>query len=124
VEEDLPLDRGVKAVERSIATPYRGGSVVVFESDRIQGVAGSVTIATGGRTVVPEFGDLAVVTSGRRIESPVGRGGSFYLEGLPAGTYQAVVRYLGSSCTFTLTVPDSIGPVIDVGPQRCAGEVR
>jgi len=123
-DQDVPLDHGVSEVEQAVAPPYRGGAVVVFSAGQIQGVAGTVTIVQGDKVVVPEFGDLVVVDGERRIESPVGRGGSFYLEDLRPGAHRATVRYLGASCSFTLLVPTSTSAVVNVGAVRCAAEAR
>jgi outer membrane usher protein len=123
-DQDVPLGRGLAGTERAVATPYRGGAVVVFEADQVRGVSGTLSLVTGERTVVPEFGDLVVAARGNQFESPIGHGGVFYLEGLAPGRYSATVRYHGAGCSFSIVVPTSNAPVVDLGPLRCTMEAR
>jgi outer membrane usher protein len=123
-DQDVPLDHEIQGTEQAIAPPYRGGALVLFESAQVQAVTGSVSLTSGDTVVVPEFGDFIVVDGDHRFESPIGRGGVFYLENLRAGTHAATVRYLGASCTMSITVPSSKTPVVNLGRVRCASGAR
>jgi outer membrane usher protein len=123
-DQDVPLSRALAKTERAVATPFRGGAVVVFEADQVLGVTGTLSLVSGDRTVVPEFGDLVVTVRDNQIESPIGHGGVFYVEGLSPGKYSATVRYHGSGCTFSIVVPTSNAPVADLGAVRCVMETR
>jgi outer membrane usher protein len=123
-DQDVPLDRGLTGTERAVATPYRGGAVVVFDAEQVKGVTGTITLAFADRTVVPEFGDLVVSVGDREVESPIGHQGVFYLEGLAAGRYTATVRHHGSACSFSIVVPATAAPVADLGAVRCAMQER
>lgn len=118
-DEDVPLDRSISTTERSVAPPYRGGALVVFGATVVRAVTGRVVLDLGGLPVIPEFGDLSVESGGQRLESPIGRAGEYYLEGLQPGTFHAQVRFQGAACSFDLRVPASDQAVVDVGTSRC-----
>jgi len=110
----------VSEVGKTLALPYRGGAVALFSVHKIQRVTGRIMIANGSDPRVPSYGDLTVTANGRELTSPVGSTGAFYFEDLPAGTHSAVVRDAnGRDCAFTLTVPTSDAPVVNVGKLQC-----
>jgi outer membrane usher protein len=123
-DQDVPLDHAVSNTERVVATPYRGGAVVEFTAEKVQAISGRVVMAVDGRDVVPEYGEISVASAGRLFESPIGLDGDFYLEGLPAGAHEAIVRYLGTSCRAQLVVPASNSTVASIGLVRCDGKAR
>jgi len=117
---DIPLAYAVSEVGKTLALPYRGGAVALFSVHKIQRVTGRIMIANGSDPRVPSYGDLTVTANGRELTSPVGSTGAFYFEDLPAGTHSAVVRDAnGRDCAFTLTVPTSDAPVVNVGKLQC-----
>ena len=120
-DQDLPLDYDVETTEKTVAPPFRGGAIVTFPVRKVQGVRGTVVLdAGGGREVIPAFGEMAVEAGGTRLESPIGAEGEFYLENVPSGSRPAVVTFRETTCHFTLEVPVSDRPSIDLGPLRCA----
>lgn len=120
-ERDIPFDYGIGPTERVIAPPYRGGAVVDFEVKRARRFLGTVALDTPAGQVVPEFGDLSVTTPRGLVSSPIGRGGAFYLEDLPAGDVTATVTYKGRTCDFTMRIPAGEQAEVDLGALRCAG---
>ena len=62
---------------------------------------------------------MSVTVEGTRDESPIGSDGTFFFEQLPPGQYAANVKYLGETCTFTLTVPAAQGFLADLGQVTC-----
>ncbi|MBI3304116.1 MAG: fimbrial biogenesis outer membrane usher protein [Deltaproteobacteria bacterium] len=117
-DADVPLDRAIDAVESTVAPPVRGGAVVRFPVRRIQSVSGALIVRVGNRDVVPAYGTLVVTSDGRRLESPLGGRGEFFLEDLPAGQYPATADFREGSCTLTLEVP-SQGGSVELGTLRC-----
>ncbi len=119
-DSDLPLDFRVDEVERVVAPSQRGGSVERFRVARQLSVAGRILLEVDGRGLPPEWGEVAVEVPGRRAVSPIGHGGVFWLEGIPPGAHDALVRWEGRLCRFTFEVaPDAAGTV-DLGVRRCA----
>jgi outer membrane usher protein len=89
---DLPMDLATGELERIVAPPRRGGSVVAFAAQHAAHVTGTVV----GEADL-SFGEL-VVDSGLR--APIGRDGAFELEGVPMGAHQGVVEANGRRCAF------------------------
>lgn len=112
---DLPLDVATRALERVIAPPRRGGAVVAFSPARAATVRGRIVGYRGREVVDVSYGDL-------RIDDeppvPIGHGGAFELEAVPAGVHRCTVQVEGLTCAFTLEVAADRG-VIDVGAQTC-----
>ena len=102
---DIPLQYAVPDVGVTLAPPYRGGAVAVFDVQRVQRVLGKI-LGADDRPFV--YGELTVTSAnGRSFGSPVGNDGSFYFENLPAGSYTAVVENRTGRCTFTIELPVS-----------------
>jgi len=118
-DQDVPIDRSVETVERSIAPPFRGGSLVLFRADQRQRLEGRVTVGIGGQTIVPALGKMTVSVGSESLSSPIGHNGEFYFENLPAGRHQAVVLFGEITCQFELSVPAAAGPTLQLGVVRC-----
>jgi outer membrane usher protein len=121
-DSDLPLDFKVNEVERYVAPRFRGGTVEHFDVGPTRVVVGRVVLALDdkkeARDVAPEWGEIAVELPTGRVVSPIGEGGAFWLEGLAAGRQEALVRWSGRLCRFTLDVAAKPG-IVDVGVLRC-----
>jgi outer membrane usher protein len=116
---DIPLQYAVPDVGVTLAPPYRGGAVAVFDVQRVQRVLGKV-LGPDDRPFV--YGELTVTNpNGRSFGSPVGNDGSFYFENLRAGSYAAVMENRTGRCTFTIEIPSSNETVINLGKVRCTG---
>jgi hypothetical protein len=48
-----------------------------------------------GRMIVPAFGDADLAIAGRRLSSPIGVNGEFFIDDLGAGWQRMIVRYDG-----------------------------
>jgi outer membrane usher protein len=119
-DSDIPLQYAVPDVGVTLAPPYRGGAVAVFDIQRVQRVIGKI-VGPDERPFV--YGELtATNTNGGSFGSPVGNDGSFYFENLHAGAYTAVVENRTRRCTFTIEIPTSSETVINLGKVRCTGE--
>jgi outer membrane usher protein len=104
----------------TLAPPYRGGAVALFDVQKVQRVLGRIKVSNGREEKYQQYGELTVTTvSGRSYGSPVGSDGTFYFENLPNGAYDAVMQYRDVRCTFRLTVPDSKDTTVDLGTLRC-----
>jgi outer membrane usher protein len=120
---DIPLQYAVPDVGMTLAPPYRGGAVALFDVQRVQRVLGKILIA--GQEKPHVYGELTVTgANGRTYGSPVGSDGAFYFENLPTGTYSAVVNNRGTQCSFAVEVPASNETVIKLGTVRCTLVVK
>jgi outer membrane usher protein len=118
-DQDVPLDYSIDATEKVIAPPHRGGAIVSFPVRRIQSVTGTLTVLKGKITFVPASGELTVQVGEKETASPLGKGGEFYLENVPAGRHPAIVEYAGGICRFALEVPPSAQSFLNLGAVVC-----
>ena len=116
------MEYEVGKIERLVASPYRGGTLVEFDVHRIQSVTGMLQLDGGG---TPAFGELQLAAPGKSLESPIAADGRFWLDGVPVGTHEVSVEFRGGTCTARIQVPDSAGTLLDVGRLLCtpAGRV-
>ncbi len=120
-DRDVPIDYEIGSVERTVATPRRGGAVVEFPVKRVTTVTGRVLIVEAGTEKIPAYGELTVTATGGKAQvSPVGGDGGFYLENLSPGRYPATVEYKEAVCRLTLVVPASPSAFVNLGTVRCA----
>lgn len=118
-DQDVPLDYRVDATEKTVATPFRGGAVVVFPVIRLQIITGTLTVETAGIISIPAYGRLIVTVADQTVESPIGKSGEFYLENVPAGKYHAVIENQEKMCHVTLDIPTSAEPFLKLGQVQC-----
>lgn len=117
-DSDVPLTHRVDEVERVVAPRFHGGTVERFQVSLVRAVSGRIVLAIDGTEVPPEWGEVAVEVRGRREVSPIGEGGAFWLDGIPPGTHDALVRWEGRLCRFRFEVQESSG-TLDLGRIRC-----
>jgi outer membrane usher protein len=121
---DIPLQYSVPGVGVTLAPPYRGGAVALFDVQRVQRVVGKILVA-GPQERAFSYGELTVTGStGRTYGSPVGGDGAFYFENLPSGSYAAVVENRNGRCTFSMEVPVSQELVLKLGSVRCTMDAQ
>ena len=118
-DEDVPLAMTVREHALTLAPPWRGGAVALFPVVREHRVTGRLRVERGGVSDIPAFGRLVVTTSHGAAESPIGAGGEFYLEGVPAGSLPARLEHDGGTCAFDLQVPESEAPVAKLETVTC-----
>jgi outer membrane usher protein len=122
-DQDVPLNYRVDAVEKTVAPPFRGGALVEFPVLRVQIITGTVRIEAVDGLRIPAYGQLTVTAQDIMRESPIGKHGEFYLENISPGTHPATIEVEGSTCRFSLTVPDSPEPILKLGELHCRSTV-
>ena len=85
-----------------------------FGVSRLQAFEGRLFFEAQGRRTPAEYAALEVDLPGRTLESAVGKGGAFYLENLPPGTFLARLLTPDRECRFELTVPALPGHDADI----------
>ena len=120
-DQDVPLNYSVDATEVTVATPYRGGTLVRFPVKRETAVAGTVVLAEQKSASVPAFGQLRLVLGGgKEVVSELNEHGEFYVEDVAPGRYPAQVDYAAGTCALELNVPTSHGVITQLGAVQCA----
>jgi outer membrane usher protein len=117
-DSDVPLDFRVDEVERVVAPRNHGGTVERFRIARQRAVTGRMLLVIDGWETAPEWGEVAVELAGKRAVSPIGSGGAFWLEGIPPGAHDGLIRWEGRLCRFSFEVGEEAGTV-DLGKVRC-----
>ena len=120
-DQDVPMDHAIDATEKIVAPPHRGGALVSFPVRKVRSVTGIIAVRVGPAVIVPASGELTLERDGVRSVSPLGNGGEFYFEHLPAGRYPATVTYQGGTCRLVVSVPRSPGSFLDLGRLACGG---
>lgn len=108
-----------------IAPAERSGILVEFTAQKIQAFFGKILVQTAGKTsLVPSYGRITLDLKDRKVSSPLGTDGEFYLENLPTGNQTALVEYEGGECQFEISVPSQEGMVIELGQLTCSNSDR
>jgi outer membrane usher protein len=118
-DEDVPLELTIDRRQLTLAPPAGGGALALFHVSRQARAFGRLQINEHGAVVVPAYGRIEVRVKDATLDSPLGAGGEFYLEGLAPGPHPARVEYKGGTCDFTLQVPDVTAAVVQLGLVRC-----
>jgi outer membrane usher protein len=106
---DLPMTMSLAKVERLVAPPTLGSVVVDF--------ATAARAFVHGRFVGPVDTSFGNVRFGETV-APIGTGGVFELENVPAGRHAILVEVAGRRCTATLVVPANTRD-FDAGDLAC-----
>lgn len=141
-DKDIPIDYYLSSVKRLVSPPLRSGSCISFVAKKLQPISGRLAIRIGAELEPVEFQEVALKVNGRDITFPTGSGGEFDIDlsqsnefkkvleieesgcssitdntsvMLKPGTYQASVQFEGTLRPFSLNVPDSTEPFIDLG---------
>jgi outer membrane usher protein len=118
-DADVPLDYEIGKADMTLAPPYRGGAVALFPVQQVRRISGTLHILDGTRRVPATYGEISMSIDGKEAHSPIGADGRFYFENLASGRYPAIVKYTGGRCMFTISIPKSDEPVIDLGAVQC-----
>ena len=118
-DQDIPVDYDLESTSFTVAPPYRGGAVLRFDGRPVRGFQGRITIRTPDGDVTPAYGTLSVDAGGRRVESPLGSNGDFYLEHLPTGSVRATVVSEVGGCALTIDVPATRSTITQLGDLVC-----
>lgn len=141
-DKDIPIEYYFPRAQKLVSPSLRSGSCVGFLVKKIQPVTGMLSIRSSGELKPLEFYEAELQVDGRKVAFPTGAGGEFYIDisqseefkksasseekscssiavdtsaFLKPGTYQASVQYEGRRHSFSMTIPDSTDPIIDLG---------
>lgn len=144
-DKDVPMEYLLSTKLKNVSPPFRSGSCVIFDATRIQAVTGMLSAKIGKETKPLEYNEITVAIDGKPITFQTGSGGEFYLDnytagraaapdiqemGCPAlertgapfmkpGRYTASCRVGDKECQFTINIPVTSEPMIDLGKVTC-----
>jgi outer membrane usher protein len=117
-DQDIPDGFGVPDLERHVAPYARRGAVVRFSTRRIVPLRG--TLVHGDAAATPfTVGDLFLRIGREELQSPIGTGGEFELEGVPPGSHEARVSSQGEECRVRFEVDFTEQKSIELGAVPC-----
>lgn len=141
-EQEIPFEYYFPQVRKLVSPPLRSGSCLGFLAKRFQPVTGILKQMKDGEVVEVEFLEVELLADGKAIAFPTGKGGEFYIDisqsqqfmklaldesqscaslsgesgsFLRPGTYQAALIREGKRHPFSLRMPQSADPIIDLG---------
>jgi len=118
-DKDVPMDYSLAEINRLVSPPLRSGSVIRFDARKYQAITGKLFARVDGESRPVEYHEILMEAEGKELSFPTGKGGEFYLENLPPGTYPASFEYKGRECVVVLKVPESGETIIDLGGIAC-----
>ncbi len=114
-DKDIPVNYSITGVNRYVAPALRGGTLLKFEATKTQAMTGTLSIRANGSVMPAEYYEILINIPGKEVKCQTARGGEFYLENIPPGTYKAEFVFEGKSRSFRLTIPESNDMIIDLG---------
>ena len=141
-DKEIPIDFYLSNVVKLVSPPLRSGSCIPFIAKKLQMISGTLMMRINGEIKPAEFQEITLIVSGKEISFPTGTGGAFDIDlsqskefnklseaeesgcgsfasgpspFLKPGTYKGMLDYQGTPHSFTLTVPASNEPFIDLG---------
>jgi outer membrane usher protein len=118
-DQDIPVNYSIADMKKLVSIPYRGGGMVRFDLTKVQGFAGRLFMIERGKKTPAEYWGLELRMNDQTTEAVVGKGGEFYLENIPAGTFPARLFMKEHECRFELTIPQSDEIMVDMGEVLC-----
>ena len=109
-DKQLGMQYNVRQIRRTIAPPFRSGTVVDFGGKQVRAVAGMAwTLANGRRSPIrSRVWDMAGPVA---LSIETASAGDFYLEDAPPGLYEGVLQVGDQRYSCRMSVPASDEPV-------------
>ncbi len=117
--DDIPINLSLDAVDQKLAVPFRGAGLVEFATTKLQAIVGTLFIVEQGKRTAANYWGLELISANTSLQTPIGKGGEFYLENLPAGNYEARAFFGDKTCLFELTIPQSDASMIRLQEVTC-----
>ena len=118
-DTDIPVNYEISKIRRTIATPLRGGGVVEFDVKKLQAFVGQFMVVEKDERKLAEYWGLGMELDTGPIEVIVGKGGEFYLENIPSGSYPARLFMKETECSFEMVIPESDEMLVEMGEVSC-----
>lgn len=115
----VPIDYAIDSLKVKVSPSLRGGAFLQFQATRIQAISGKLFLLRAGARAALENQLVAFSFKDKRHSLRTGRGGEFYLENIPPGTYAAEATTPNGRCRFELKVPDTTESFIELPDTVC-----
>ena len=141
-DKEIPIDYYLSNVVKLVSPPLRSGSCIPFIAKKMQMISGTLMMRINAEIKAVEFKEVTLNVNGKEITFPTGTGGAFDIDlsqskefsklteaeeigcgsidagptpFLKPGTYSGGLDFQGTPQTFSLTIPASTEPFIDLG---------
>jgi len=114
-DKDIPLNFSLKEVTRLVSPGYRSGTLIRFDSQKVQAFTGFLKILHRGKTLPVEYHRVHWKGNGRSRTFQTGRDGEFFLEEVEPGDYQGFFTWRGRKYVFDLSIPHQDDLIIEGG---------
>ncbi|MCI0604883.1 fimbria/pilus outer membrane usher protein [bacterium] len=118
-EKDIPVNYTITELQEVVSPPLRGGSIMKFDVQRLQGFEGRLFFLDGAIKRPAEFAAFSLQVEGAIRQFTVGKGGQFYLENLTPGKYAADLVLEGQKCSLEVVIPDREDIIVDLEDYFC-----
>jgi outer membrane usher protein FimD/PapC len=115
----LPINLALTSTLKRVTPAPRSGTFLDFNPKKTQAFNGKLLVSGVGTAKPAEFSEIILSVSGVLQTLPTGRGGEFYVEDVPAGTYSATANLGLATCEFELSFPKSDEMFVDLGNITC-----
>ena len=115
----LPLNLSLSTALKKVTPAPRSGVFVDFDPKKTQAFSGKLVTPSAGTAQGVEFFEIDLAVGSVSQKLLTGRGGEFYVENVPAGTYAATATNGTMVCNFLLTFPPSDETFVDLGTVAC-----
>lgn len=115
----VPLDYSVPFIKLRVSPSLRSGTVINFETTRLQAFTGFIQIEEQGKRRPLEFIEGTLTVEGKPVLLQTGRRGEFYLDSLKPGTFETTISVNGKPCRITLNIPESTETFVELGEVEC-----
>ncbi len=121
-DRDIPLDYSIAQLSETVSPYFLSGMEIPFEVSQFRAFSGRIfyddTDSENG-TKAAELILAEIQNETNLFQFQTGYGGEFYLENIPPGTYEGIIRYGGIHCDFALKIPVSADIFADLGEVVC-----
>lgn len=122
-DKQLGMQYIVRDTRRTIAPPYRSGTVVDFGGHKVNAVAGmSWLVRQGRRLPVTARAWKMAGPGGGSVQVETGSAGDFYLEDAPPGNYRGELEWDGKLYSCRMSVPVFEDAVLELKEGIVCGE--
>lgn len=118
-QRDIPFEYAVPTLDSHIAPQFRSGAVVDFRLVRTQAFIGVMRLEQDGARATADLATLEIQLPDGERQVVIGRGGEFYLENVPPGSYPVRVFRQDVECATEMEFPASEETFVDLGEITC-----
>jgi len=102
-----------------VSPGLRSGAVIDFFTKRLRAYTGTIAYVVNQKPMAAEFFEVHTAVGDKPMVFMTGRGGEFYLDDLPPGTYRALMTKADMQCSFDLRIPVSDEAFTALPPIVC-----